>query len=91
MVEDGLSDASVELVFDGVSEDVAVSQEISILLPSDEQSLLPRMQRGLRGQSLDSVRETLNAWYAAHPDRMQRPVIETIWFEMVVPGLQQDK
>ena len=59
--------------------------------PSDEQSLLPRMQRGLRGQSLDSVRETLNSWYAAHPDRLQRPVIETIWFEMVVPGLQQGK
>jgi hypothetical protein len=59
--------------------------------PSDEQSVLPRLIRGLKGQTLDSVRETLNAWYAAHPDRVQRPVIETIWFEMVVPGLQQDK
>ena len=40
---------------------------------------------------LDSVREALNAWYAAHPDQLQRPVIETIWFELVVPGLQQAK
>jgi hypothetical protein len=57
--------------------------------PADTQSLLPRMVRGLKGQTLDSVREAVNKWYAAHPDRLQRPVIETIWFEMVVPGLQK--
>mgnify|MGYP003477141531 FL=1 len=59
--------------------------------PSDEQSVLPRLIRGLKGQTLDSVREALNAWYAAHPDQLQRPVIETLWFELVVPGLQQAK
>jgi hypothetical protein len=59
--------------------------------PADGQSLVPRMVRGLKGQTLDSVREALNKWYAAHPDRLQRPVIETIWFEMVVPGLQKPK
>ncbi|HVN33807.1 MAG TPA: hypothetical protein VMU96_00980 [Casimicrobiaceae bacterium] len=57
--------------------------------PSDAQSVLPRMVKGLKGQSLDSVRDGLNKWYAAHPDQMQRPVIETIWFEMVVPGLRK--
>ncbi len=56
---------------------------------SDSQSILPRMAKGLKGQTLDSVRDSLNKWYAAHPDRLQRPVIETIWFEMVVPGLQK--
>jgi len=59
--------------------------------PADAQSLVPRMVRGLKGQSLDSVREALNKWYAAHPDQLQRPVIETLWFEMVVPGLQKNK
>jgi hypothetical protein len=56
---------------------------------NDVQSILPRMVKGLKGQTLDSVREALNKWYAAHPDRLQRPVIETLWFEMVVPGLQK--
>ena len=56
--------------------------------PSDAQSLFPRMSRGLRGQTLDSVRQGLDAWYAKNPDKLQRPVIETIWFEMVVPGLK---
>ena len=55
--------------------------------PSDAQSVIPRLARGLRGQSLDSVRQALDGWYAAHPDRLQRPVLETIWFELVVPGL----
>jgi hypothetical protein len=57
--------------------------------PSDAQSVVPRLVKGLKGQTLDSVRDGLNKWYAAHPDQLQRPVIETIWFEMVVPGLKK--
>jgi len=57
--------------------------------PSDAQSILPRMVKGLRGQTLDSVREALDKWYASHPDQLQRPVVETIWFELVVPGLKK--
>ena len=59
--------------------------------PADAQSVIPRFGRGLKGHTLDSVRDALDAWYAAHPDRLQRPVIETIWFELVVPGLQKQK
>jgi hypothetical protein len=59
--------------------------------PPDGQSIVPRFARGLKGETLDSVRDGLDRWYAAHPDKLQRPVIETIWFEMVVPGLQKPK
>lgn len=59
--------------------------------PPDTQTIVPRLARGLKGHTLDSVRDGLDRWYAAHPDRLQRPVIETIWFEMVVPGLQGKK
>ena len=59
--------------------------------PADAQSILPRLARGMQGQTLDTVREGLDRWYAAHPDQLQRPVIETIWFEMVVPGLRTAK
>jgi hypothetical protein len=57
--------------------------------PPDTQSLVPRLTRGMKGQTLDSVREGLDKWYAANPGKLQRPVIETIWFEFVVPGLQK--
>jgi len=59
--------------------------------PGDTQSIVPRLARGLRGQTLDSVRQRLDSWYAAHPDELGRPVIETIWFDMVIPGLQPRK
>ena len=58
---------------------------------SDSQSVVPRMNKGLDGQTLDSVREALDKWYAANPSRQQRPVIETLWFELVAPGLQKAK
>jgi len=57
--------------------------------PADAQSFVPRFAKGLKGHTLDTVREGLDRWYAANPDRLQRPVIETIWFEMVVPGLKK--
>jgi len=57
---------------------------------SDAQSIFPRMAKGMKGQTLDGVREGLDAWYAKNPGRLQRPVIETIWFEMVVPGLKKN-
>lgn len=59
--------------------------------PTDAESFVPRLVKGLQGQTLDSVREGLNQWYAANPGKLQRPVIETIWFEMAVPGLQKNK
>ena len=59
--------------------------------PSDAQSIVPRLAKGMKGQTLDSVRDGLDKWYAANPDKLQRPVIETIWFEMVVPGLAKNK
>jgi hypothetical protein len=59
--------------------------------PRDEQTVVPRFARGLRGETLDSVRSRVDQWYASHPDQLQRPVIETIWFEMVLPGLARNK
>lgn len=57
--------------------------------PSEAQSFVPRLVKGMQGQTLDSVREGLNRWYEANPGKLRRPVIETIWFEMAVPGLKK--
>ncbi|MGH8171880.1 MAG: hypothetical protein ACREPX_01955 [Rhodanobacteraceae bacterium] len=69
--------AEIELAYAGTNQ------------ASDEQTMIPRLARGLKGQTLDTVREGLNRWYAANPGRLDRPVIETIWYEMVVPGLKK--
>ena len=57
--------------------------------PPDSQSIIPRTAKGLKGQSLESVSAALDKWYTANPDKLQRPVLETIWFVVVVPGLQK--
>jgi hypothetical protein len=59
--------------------------------PAATQSLIPRAGKGLQGQTLDSVRQKLDSWYTANPNRMQRPVLETLWFEIVVPGSPKAK
>jgi len=59
--------------------------------PSDAQSLVPRFGKGLKGQTLDSVKERLDKYYAANPDKLKRPVLETVWFEIVVPATPKSK
>ena len=74
----GIANAiQVEVAFEGANP------------PADGQSIVPRFAKGLKGQTLDSVRQGLDDWYAKNPDKLQRPVLETIWFEMVVPGLRK--
>ncbi len=54
--------------------------------PADNQTLIPRFAKGLQSHTLDSVRESLDTWYAANPSRLDRPVVETLWFEIVAPN-----
>lgn len=55
----------------------------------DQQNFAPRMARGLRGETVDSVRNKIDAWYAANPSRLSRPVLDVVWGEIVVPGLKK--
>lgn len=57
----------------------------------EKNSLSPRLAKGLKGQTLATVQEALDKWYAANPGKLQRPVIETIWFEIALPGLNAAK
>jgi len=51
----------------------------------------PKVAAGMKGHTLETALAAIDQWYAAHPDQLQRPVVETIWFEMVVPGLNKSK
>jgi hypothetical protein len=51
----------------------------------------PKVVKGMKGHTLETALASIDNWYAAHPDQLQRPVVETIWFEMVVPGLNKNK
>ncbi|WP_415774632.1 hypothetical protein [Paraburkholderia sp. J11-2] len=50
-----------------------------------------RFGKGMQGQTLDSVRQGLDSYYASNPAMIQHPVIETLWFQMVLPGLNKNQ
>ncbi|WP_321948233.1 hypothetical protein [Paraburkholderia sp. J10-1] len=50
-----------------------------------------RFGKGMQGQTLDSVRQGLDNYYASNPAMIQHPVIETLWFQMVLPGLNKSQ
>lgn len=50
-----------------------------------------RFGKGMQGQTLDTVRQGLDSYYAANPTMIQHPVIETLWFQMVLPGLNKNQ
>jgi hypothetical protein len=54
--------------------------------PADNASLVPVMMRGLNGMTLRQIGARLDRWYADNPDRLTRPVIETIWYEIAKPN-----
>jgi hypothetical protein len=54
--------------------------------PTEAQTLVQTAAKGLRGETLDGVRQTVDRWYAQNPSQLSRPVFEVIWFEVVIPG-----
>ncbi|OLL27702.1 hypothetical protein BTH42_31285 [Burkholderia sp. SRS-W-2-2016] len=57
---------------------------------ANSNDIAQRFGKGMQGQSLDSVRQGLDSYYTANPTMIQHPVIETLWFQMVVPGLKKN-
>ena len=58
---------------------------------TESQTVVPRFAKGLKGHTLDGAIAKVDAWYARNPGRMQQTVVETIWYELVAPGLKQSK
>ena len=69
---------------------VEIAYQAGNTLP-DSQTVVPRFAKGLKGHTLDGAIAKVDAWYAKNPGRMQQTVVETIWFELVAPGLKQSK
>lgn len=44
-----------------------------------------KLVKGLDGMTVAQIVDTIDAYYKANPDQQQTPVVEVIWFQMVVP------
>lgn len=58
---------------------------------SSADNLAQGFGKGMQGQTLDSVRQGLDGYYTANPTMIQHPVIETLWFQIVEPGLNKNQ
>ncbi len=38
-----------------------------------------------KGVSSEEIAERIDAWYAAHPDKLDRPVFAVLWYELIAP------
>ncbi len=55
-------------------------------MPGDRESLVPVLVRGMGDRTIEDVKDDLDAWYSQNPDRLDRPLIETIWYELALPN-----
>jgi hypothetical protein len=83
------SDEAKKAYLVGVANILEIERAYAGNTSTASNDIAPRFAKGMQGQTLDSVRQSLDNWYAANPTRIQHPVIETLWFEMVVPGLKK--
>ena len=59
--------------------------------PAASKSFLPHLARGLSGISVNEVVSRVDAYYATHPDQLNRPVVDTIFQAIVLPRLKAAK
>lgn len=68
-----------------LEHEVAKQQGIS----ENRASLVPTFVRGLEGTNLVGVMQVIDAYYARNPTQLDRPVVDVIWRDIVLPGAQQ--
>lgn len=55
--------------------------------PMSTKSFIPFLIKGLKGKSIDEIVRQVDAYYQAHPDQIQRPVLDVIFQAVVLPTL----
>jgi len=59
--------------------------------PPGRKSFMPFLAKGLSGKSIDEVVYRVDAYYAAHPDQLKRPVLDAIFQAVVLPALKAER
>ena len=54
----------------------------------DDKSLIDSWCQGLKDMNLTQVREAVDKYYADHPDKLERPVVEVMFVEIALPNIK---
>ncbi|MEE4378528.1 MAG: hypothetical protein V2J55_13625 [Candidatus Competibacteraceae bacterium] len=52
-----------------------------------ENSLVPTLVKGLDPYTIMTAMEAIDSYYGQNSDKLKRPVIEVIWFELALPNV----
>jgi hypothetical protein len=77
----------------GMGTIIEIEQEVQSKNPSSEKtkSFIPTFVAGLSQYSITEIMNQIDSWYQAHPDQLNRPVIEVIWSELVIPKVESSQ
>lgn len=83
-------DARVAFVW-GVGNLVEFERAQTGARPAGGKSFIPFLVEGLGGKPIDEVVDRVDAYYAARPGELKRPVIDAIFQAVVLPALKAEK
>ena len=69
----------------GAATIIELDQEVQGKTPASNSSI-DTWARGLSHFTFDQMVAGLDKWYAAHPDKLDSPVVEVLWHEMAKPS-----
>lgn len=70
----------------GAATIIELDHEIQGGSPANN-SAIDAWARGLSPYTFDQMAEAIDKWYADHPDKLRRPVIEVMWYNLAVPHI----
>lgn len=65
----------------GISNAISVGARVDTRQGREDTFSL-HAQKGLEGTHLDAAVSAIDAWYTAHPDQLDKPVMSIIWREL---------
>jgi hypothetical protein len=66
-----------------IDAEYAYQKKFASPKPSSKQTLIQRMYESGDGETIDSVVEAVDAWYAAHPKELKKAVLDVLWLTYV--------
>lgn len=73
----------------GVFHVVSIEQELMRRYPElKRDSFVTKVVEGMAGVPLENAVRAIDQYYAAHPDKINLPVIMVMWKEMILPNIK---
>lgn len=71
----------------GAGTIIELDQEVQGTPPAPN-STINVWAKGLSPYTFQQMAAAINKWYADHPDKLSRPVVEVMWYELARPNCQ---